>query len=400
MDIQTLRSDFPILDTGIIYLDNAATSLTPEPVLNKMMEYYHKYRVNIERGVYKLSEKASMEYENSRDKIAEYINASSSSEIIMTKNTTEGINLVANGIGLKRGNKVVTTLMEHHSNYIVWLRAKKKYGVDIEVVRPNEDGLFDIADFERTVDDRTKLVTITHVSNVLGVIVPVEEITKIAHEHGAMVLVDGAQSVPHMKVDVRKIGCDFLAFSGHKMCGPTGSGALYMRQEFLNKVDPLCIGGGTIEDVGLDNYKLAIGPARFEAGTPGIAEAMGLGTATEYLKKIGIENIAAHENELCKLISEGLREIPNVEIYGPDPKHRIGITSFNIGNLNPHDVALTLDISANIMVRSGYHCALPLMKELLHKPRGTVRVSTYLYNTKEEIEALISTIAEISASLK
>jgi len=241
-------------------------------------------------------------------------------------------------------------------------------------------------------------VAITHVSNVLGVITPVKEITEIAHEHGAYVLLDGAQSVPHMRVDVQKIGCDFMAFSGHKMCAPTGSGALYMREEASKDVEPLCIGGGTIEDVGTDYYRLDKSPRRFEAGTPDVAAAIGLGAAVDYLQRIGMDNIQNHERALVKRMYDGLNSLPKVEVYGPEPARRVGMVSFNVGDLNPHDVALALDVSANIMVRSGHHCAQPLSKTVIGRA-GTVRASAYLYNTKEEIEKLISTVKEIGRAL-
>jgi cysteine desulfurase/selenocysteine lyase len=275
---------------------------------------------------------------------------------------------------------------------------KNKYNVNLEVVKPiNSEGLFDLNEFDDAINENTKLVAVTHASNVLGVKTPVEEIVKIAHENDALVLIDGAQSVPHIKVDVQNIGCDFLAFSGHKMCGPTGSGCLYIKQEHLDNVEPLCIGGGTIEDVGLDYYKLGSSPRRFEAGTPAIAEVIGLGAAVDYLKKIGMDNIESYERRLSKLIYKGLKEIKNIEIYGPEPKFKIGVTSFNVGELNPHDVTLALDISANIMVRSGHHCAMPLIKVLLNKPVGTVRASTYIYNTEEEVKEFILTLTELSS---
>jgi len=401
LNVEEIRKDFPILETGIIYLDNAATSLTPEPVLQKTLEFYREYRANIERGVHRLSQRASEEYERAHSKVADFINAKSVAEIIMTRNATEGINLVANGLAWKKEDKIVTTLIEHHSNFIVWLRAKKLHNLNVEIVKPREPvahGLFDLADFERAIDDKTKLVAITHVSNVLGVITPVKEIAEIAHEHGAYVLIDGAQSVPHMKVDVQEIGCDFLAFSGHKMCAPTGSGTLYIREELIEEIEPLCIGGGAIVDVGLDSYKLDKSPMRFEAGTPAIGEAIGLGAATDYLRKIGMENVEGHERKLTQQMYEGLIEIPEVEVYGPEPKQRIGIIPFNVGDLNPHDVALALDVSADIMVRSGHHCALPLMKNLIRKP-GSVRASAYFYNTKEEIDKLVSAVREIAEGL-
>jgi len=399
VDVQKVRMDFPILATGVIYLDNAASSLTPEPVLQKMLEFYNQYRANVERGIHHLSQKASEEYERAHAKVADFINAKSESEILMTRNTTEGINLVARGLDWKKGDKIVTTLMEHHSNFLPWLRLKQRLGIDIEIVKSDKQGLFNLADFEKAIDDRTRLVATTYVSNVLGVVVPIEEIVEIAHKHGAYMSVDGAQAVPHLKVDVQKIGCDFLAFSGHKMCAPTGSGALYVKEELIEKLEPLNIGGGTIEDVGVDYYKLAASPMRYEAGTPAIAEAIGLGAAVDYLKQIGMEEIEAHERDLVYKMYEGLTDIPNVEIYGPEPKNRIGLMAFNVGDLNPHDVALTLDVSTNIAVRSGHHCALPLMKELLHQKEGTVRASTYFYNTKEEIEKLLSTVSEIAKSL-
>jgi len=400
LDVEKIRHDFPILNSGIIYLDNAASSLTPEPVIQKMLEFYHKYRANVERGIHRFSQKASEEYEKAHAKVADFINAELETEIIMTRNATEGINLVANGLNWKKGDKIVTSLIEHHSNFIVWLRLKKIFGVDVEIVRPNREGLFNIADFEEAVDDKTKLVAITHVSNVLGAITPVEEIAKIAHEHGAHLLVDGAQSVPRLKVDVQRIGCDYLAFSGHKMLGPTGVGALYIQKELLGNMEPLNIGGGTILDVGLNYYKLAESPRKFEAGTPPIAEAIGLGAAIDYLKRVQLENIEAHERELAEKMYRELADVQGIEVYGPEKsKKRTGIVSFNVGDLNPHDVALALDVSADILVRSGHHCCLPLMKELLKRREGTVRVSIYLYNTKEEVEKLVSTVDDIARSL-
>ena len=401
LNVQDVRKDFPILETGVIYLDSAATSLTPEPVLQKMLEFYHQYRANVERGIHRLSQKASEEYERVRAKVADFINAKSESEIILTRNATAGINMIANGLNWKKGDKVVTSLIEHHSNFIVWIRLKNRDGVGLEIIKPKEPvirGILDPADFEKVIDNRTKLVTLTHASNVLGVITPIKEITEIAHEHGAYVLVDAAQSIPHMKVDVQKIGCDFLTFSGHKMCAPTGSGALYVRKELIETVEPMCIGGGSIADVGLNDYKLEEGPMRFEAGTPGIGEAIGLGAAIDYLRKIGMENVESHERVLTRRMHEGLKDISKLEIYGPEPENKVGIMTFNVGDLNPHDVALALDVSADIMVRSGHHCALPLTKNIIRKP-GSVRASVYIYNTKEEIDKLISTVGEIAEAI-
>jgi len=401
LSISEIRKDFPILKTGIIYLDSTASSLTPEPVLSKILEFYREYRANVDRGIYRLSQKASEEYENSRSKVAELINAKSPSEIVMTRNTTEGINLVARGLSWEKGDKIVTSVLEHHSNFIVWLRVRDSQGAKVEVVMPRKPmvkGLLYPEDFEKAIDDKTRLVAVTHVSNVLGSIVPVKEIVEVAHEHDAMVLIDGAQSVPHMKVDVQKIGCDFLAFSGHKMCAPTGSGVLYMREEIQKEVEPLLIGGGTIKDVDVDGYTLEKGPGRYEAGTPDIAAAIGLSAAVDYLQKIGMDKIERNERLLTKKMYDSLTTIPKVEVYGPEPKHRVAIVPFNVADVNSHDVALTLDVSANIMVRSGHHCAQPLLKNVIHRA-GTVRASAYFYNTLDEIEKLASAVKEIAEKL-
>jgi len=398
-NVSKVREDFPILKTGVIYFDNTASSLTPEPVLEKMLEYYRQYRANVERGIHRLSQKASEEYEQAHAKVVDFINARSDTEVVMTRNTTEGINIVASGLKWKEGDSVVTTLLEHHSNFIVWHRLRDRFGVKVKVVKPDRQGLLSPSSVEKAIDDSTRLVAVTHVSNSLGVIVPIREVAKIAKEKGALVLVDGAQSVPHMKVDVQEIGCDFLAFSGHKMCGPTGSGALYIREELVDEVEPLSIGGGTIDDVGLDYYKLTKSWRKFEAGTPAIAEGLGLGAAMDYLSKIGMDNIRAHEEKLAKRMYTGLREIPKVEVYGPEePEKRVALVSFNVGNLSPHDVALTLDVSANIMVRSGHHCALPVMKEVIRK-NGTVRASLYFYNTAEEVDKFLSAVEELAKGL-
>lgn len=401
LDVNEARKDFSILKTGIIYLDSTASSLTPEPVLERMLEFYRDYRANVERGVHRLSTRASEEYEGARKKVVDFINAKSTSEIIMTRNTTEGINLVASGLNWKKGDKIVTSVLEHHSNYIVWLRVKDKHGVKVEVVTPRKPiikGILDPADFEKMIDDKTKLVTVAHVSNVLGVIQPVNEIAKIAHEHGAYFLIDGAQSVPHLKVDVQKIGCDFLAFSGHKMCAPTGTGVMYIQRDIAEEVEPLIIGGGSIQDVDTHSYKLDASPRRFEGGTPDIAGVIGLGAAVDYLTKIGMDKIEAYDKTLVRRIYDGLTALSKVEVYGPEPEHRVGIIPFNVGELNPHDVALALDVSANIMVRSGHHCALPLSKNVIHKP-GSVRASCYFYNTLNEIDQLVSAVKQITDAM-
>ncbi len=396
-DVDLIRRDFPILRKGVTYLDNAASSLTPEQVVLKEMEFYREYRANVERGVHRFSQRASEEYEAAHEHVADFIGAPSAENVAMMRNTTEGLNLVANSLDLRKGEKIVTTVIEHHSNFITWLRVARKHGCTVEVVRSDVEGKFDMGDFEKVVDDSTRLVAVTRVSNVLGCIVPVKEVAAIAHEHGALVVEDGAQGVPHLRTDVLDSGVDFLAFSGHKMLGPTGSGGLYISKEELYQTAPLCIGGGTIADVSIDDYELAAPPLRFEAGTPAIAQVIGLGEACRYLERVGMEAVEGWDAKLAKRLAEGLNEIEDVEVYGPiDPKARIGIVSFNVGDLNPHDVALSLDADYDIAVRSGHHCALPLMKELFSLPEGTVRASTYLYNTVDEVERLLGAVEDIS----
>lgn len=397
LNVDAIRGDFPILDKGVIYLDSAASSLTPEQVVLKEMEFYRGYRANVERGVHRWSQRASLEYEGAHEEVARFINASGPENVAMLRNTTEGINLVANSLDWKKGDKIVTTIIEHHSNFITWLRVGNRYGCKIEVVRSNPDGMFDLNEFEKAIDDKTRIVAVTGVSNVLGVIVPVREIAEITHKHGAKFLVDGAQSVPHMKTDVKRDGIDFLAFSGHKMLGPTGVGVLYVGDEDLYSIEPLCIGGGTIADVNIDSYTLTVPPLRFEAGTPAIAQVIGLGEACKYLNRVGMENVIQWDHVLAEKMVEGLSEIEGVTIYGPtDPKKRVGLVTFNIRDLNPVDVALTLDSEYAIAVRSGHHCALPLMKELFKLNEGNVRASSYLYNTKSEVEKLLAAVEEIA----
>ncbi len=395
--MKSVRKDFPILNKGYIYLDSAASSLTPEQVVLKEMEFYREYRANVERGVHRWSQKASEEYEHAHDEIAGFIGAPSRSNVAMVKNTTEGINLVANSIDWKKEDKIVTTVIEHHSNFITWLRVRDRYGTKVQVVRSSPEGSFEMADFESAIDDSTRLVAFTHVSNVLGCILPVKEITEIAHEHGAKVLVDGAQGVPHIKTDVSSSKVDFLAFSGHKMLGPTGSGGLYISEAELATTEPLCIGGGTIADVNIEDYTLAPPPMKFEAGTPPIAQVIGLGEACRYLDNIGMKNIEEWDLKLANKLIDGLTQIEGVEVYGPkDPKQRVGLATFNIKDMNPHDVALTLDTEYDIAVRSGHHCALPLIRELFNLNEGNVRASTYVYNTLDEIERLISAVEDIN----
>jgi cysteine desulfurase/selenocysteine lyase len=396
LNIKSIREDFPILKEDYIYLDSAASSLTPEQVILKEMEFYRKYRANVERGVHRWSQRASEEYENAHEVAAKFIGASSKANVAMLRNTTEGINLVANSQDWQKDDKIVTSVIEHHSNFITWLRVKQRFGTEVEVVRCDSEGIFNLSDWEKAIDDTTRLVAVTHVSNVLGCIVPIKDIIDIAHEHGAKVLVDGAQGVPHIETDVKRLAVDFLAFSGHKMLGPTGSGCLYISDTMLDSTEPLCIGGGTITDVNIDNYVLAVPPMKYEAGTPAIAQVIGFGAACRYLSQIGMKNIEKWDLKLANRLLDGLGEIDGVEIYGPkDTKQRVGLVTFNIEGMNPHDVALTLDLEYDIATRSGHHCALPLMKEIFKLNEGNIRASSYLYNTVEEIDQLISAVEEI-----
>lgn len=393
MNFAEIKTDFPILN-DIIYMDSASTSLTPEPVLIAVSKYYREYNANVGRGVHRLSQVASQKYKDAHRKIADFIGANEE-EVIFTKNTTEAINTVASGLRWKKGDKVVTTLLEHHSNFLPWLKLKS-LGVVLDIVKPDKDGGFNVSDFEEVIDDRTRLVAITHVSNVLGTITPIEEISAICKKKNVLLLVDGAQSVPHIHVDVRKLGCNFLCFSGHKMLGPTGTGILWVKEDFLDRLEPLNFGGGMIDDVSLNGYELTKGYERFEGGTPNIAGVIGFGRAIDYLKKIGMDKIKDHEAKLTERLLEGLLKIKRVEIYGSlNSKERIGLVSFNIKDLNSHDVALMLDEASNIMVRSGHLCCMPLMKYFGLK-EGAVRVSLYLYNTEEEVDTFLATVKEIA----
>ncbi|MFZ2072039.1 MAG: cysteine desulfurase [Halobacteriota archaeon] len=385
-----LRADFPIL-RDIIYMDSGATSLTPEPVVEAVSRYYRDYNANVGRGVHRLAKMATQYYEDAHRKVAGFIGAKEG-EVIFTKNTTEAINMVAYGLKWEKGDEVVTTALEHHSNFLPWLRLKEK-GVNIKIVKPNRDGLFDVADFEAAIDAGTRLVAVTHVSNVLGTISPIKEISALCRESNALLLVDGAQSAPHISIDVEVLGCNFFAFSGHKMLGPTGTGVLWMKDP--EGIEPSFFGGGMIEEVSLDDYKLAAGYERFEAGTPNIAGCIGLGRAVDYLQEVGMNEMKSHESKLTKMLLSGLLDTGNVQVYGSTTlKDRIGVVSFNIKGMNPHDVALMLDDASDIMVRSGHHCCMPLMNYL--GLEGTVRASLYLYNIEEELDKFLETVESIA----
>ena len=391
MDGQKIRSDFPILE-DVIYLDSASTSLTPDPVLDAVLDYYHNYRANIGRGIYRTAQVADQRYRDAHRKVADFIDARVGATIF-TRNTTESINMVAMGIGWKKGDRVVTTITEHHSNLLPWMRLNK-VGVELKTIVANREGIIDLADWEKAIDDRTRLVSVSQLSNALGTVQPVKEISEICRERGAMLLVDGAQSVPHMPISVSEIGCDFLCFSGHKMLGPTGTGVLWVKKS--DEIEPLLAGGGMVEDADDRHYDIKKGYEGFEAGTPDISGGIGLGAAVDYLKDVGVEEIHRHESKLTRRLLQGLQAIDGVDIIGPqDPIGRGAVVSFNVSSLMPQEVALMLDSASNISVRSGHHCCIPLMKYLGLK-YGTVRASMYLYNTKEEIDKLLSTVEQIS----
>jgi cysteine desulfurase/selenocysteine lyase len=390
LNVQEIRKDFPILG-DIIYLDNAATSFSPEPVIAAMTEFEHTYRANVGRGVHRLTRIASQRYWHAHEKVAGFIGAKEGITVF-TKNTTEAINMVACGLPWKSGDRVVTTILEHHSNLLPW-RNLKKQGVELDVIGISPDYSLDLAALEKVITPSTRLVAVTHASNVLGVVTPVQEIARICHDHGALLLVDGAQSVPHMPVDISQIGCDFFAFSGHKMLGPTGTGVLWMKNTDL---EPFILGGGMVEAVTESGYTAAEGYQKYEAGTPNIAGGIGLGAAVDYLTGLGMDSIRSHEERLTARLINGLQHIKGVHVYAPEkPALRIGVVSFTVDGFHPHEVAQQLDESADILVRSGHHCCQPLM-ERLGLFDGTVRASLGLYNTEEEIDLLMATLEELT----
>ena len=388
--VQDVRRDFSILG-DIIYLDNAATSFSPEPVIAAMNGFEHTYRANVGRGIHRFTRIASQRYWHAHEKVAGFIGAKEGITVF-TRNTTEAINMVAAGLPWKKGDRVITTILEHHSNLLPW-RNLKKQGVGLDVVGINADYSLDLAAVEKALTPETKLVAVTHASNVLGVVTPVEDIARICHDHGVLLLVDGAQSVPHMPVDISGIGCDFFAFSGHKMLGPTGTGVLWMKKPDL---EPSQFGGGMVETVTENGFTPAEGYQKYEAGTPNIAGGIGLGAAVDYLTGLGMENIQSHEERLTGRLIEGLHNIRGVHVYAPEqPASRIGVVSFTVDNFHPHEVAQQLDESADILVRSGHHCCQPLV-ERLGLPEGTVRASLSLYNTDDEVDMLVATLEELT----
>ena len=392
MDIQRIREDFPILGRKInnrplIYFDNAATSQKPTVVIDAIRHYYEGYNANIHRAVHQLSEEATEAYEKVRDKIADFINAESREEIIFVRGTTEAINLVAYSWGrgnVGKGDTILLTQMEHHSNIVPWQLLAKEKGADLQYIGVDDEGRLSQGDFENFVTRPPKLIGLTQMSNVLGTINPVKDMIRTAHQYGSKVLIDGAQSVPHMPVDVQDLDCDFLAFSGHKMLGPTGIGVLYVKKELLRGMSPYQGGGDMIKEVHLREARWNDLPWKFEAGTTNIAGVIGLGAAIDYLNHLDMKSVRGHEKTLTKYALEHMTEFEDVTVYGPmDPQIRGGTIAFNLGDIHSHDLASILD-KEGIAIRSGHHCTQPLM-ERLNVP-ATSRASFYVYNMEEEVD--------------
>ncbi|EAD3611256.1 cysteine desulfurase [Listeria monocytogenes] len=395
IDIQKIRADFPILDQEInekplAYLDNAATSQKPKQVIEALTHYYEFDNANVHRGVHTLAARATDAYESARGKVAKFIHAREVAEIIFTRGTTSAINLVVDSYAeanIEAGDEIVISYLEHHSNLIPWQQLAKCKGAVLKYIELEEDGTISVEQAKKTIGEKTKIVALAHVSNVLGTITPIKEIAAIAHQFGAVILVDGAQAVPHMEVDVVDLDADFYAFSGHKMMAPTGIGALYGKRELLDAMEPTEFGGEMIDFVELYDSTWKELPWKFEAGTPIIGGAIALGAAIDYLAEVGLENIHAHEQALASYAMEEMSKIEGITIYGPkDASKRCGLVTFNLEGAHPHDIATILD-EDGVAIRAGHHCAQPLMKWL--DVSSTARASFYIYNTKEEIDALI-----------
>lgn len=399
IDVAALRRDFPILDLKVkdkplIFLDNAASSQMPRQVIERWVKYRSAQHANIHRAVHYLSETATAEYEAARRKVQAFLNAREERECIFTSGTTDGINLVAHGYGRKffgAGDEIILTTLEHHSNIVPWQMVAEEKGAKIRVVPVNDRGELLVDEYRKLFSKNTKFVAMTHVSNALGTINPVKEMVAIAHEHGVPVLVDGAQAAPHLKVDVQDIGCDFYAFSGHKVCGPTGIGALYGRAELLEKMQPFKGGGDMILSVTFEKTTYAPIPAKFEAGTPPIGEAITLGAALDYLRGIGLDRIAAHETDLLDYATDRFNRLPGVRLIGTAEK-KAAVLSFAVEGVHPHDVGSLLN-DDGVAIRTGHHCAQPVMQRF--KVPATCRASFAFYNTTDEVDALVASIGRV-----
>jgi cysteine desulfurase/selenocysteine lyase len=399
-DVATIRKDFPIFDTGIAYLDSANTSQRPRQVTGAMIEYFEKFNSNIHRAAYHIAEEATERYEATREKVREFINASSTKEIVYTRGTTEAINLVAYSWGrkhIKQGDLIVLTIIEHHSNIVPWQILAAEKEATIEYVDIDERGELRLDQFHKLLTRSPKLVAFGQVSNALGTINPVEEMVAAAKAAGATVLVDGAQGAPHQGVDVRALGCDFYAFSGHKMLGPTGAGILYGRRELLEAMDPFMSGGDMIKTVRIEGTTYHDLPWKFEAGTQAIAEVIGLGAAVDYLSALGMDAVRAHEREITEYAFEALSEVEGLTLYGPPPSRRAGVISFSVEGIHPHDLATIADRD-QVCLRAGHHCAMPLMTRL--GVAATARASFYVYTQKDEVDRLVGSIKEAQRIFK
>ncbi|MCL2152310.1 MAG: cysteine desulfurase [Oscillospiraceae bacterium] len=405
-DVEKIRKDFPTISPESVYFDSVASSLTPNAVIDTVVEYYTKYRANVHRGSYDLSMKASEKFEEAVSTVADFIGAKPS-EIVITSNATHSINEVALTLDFNPGDEVLSSVLEHSSNMVPWGRLETKVGIKTRWYNPGKLGLFDINEFEKMISDKTKLVTLTYVSNAIGTVVPVKEVGRICRQRGIPFLVDAAQAAPHMKIDVKDIGCDFLAFSGHKMLGPTGVGVLYIREELADLLVPGILGGGTIDtgkcncnlesECNLNNCSFSELPYKWQAGTPPIADALGLKTAIDYLSDVGFANIQQHEDQLMRQLIEGLSSVNKIDIFGPkDPELRKSIVSFNIGEIPADEVGRILNENYNIAVRTGQHCAVGYFKDESIDTKGNVRASVYLYNTKEEVDRFLNAINDIA----
>ena len=398
-DIYQIRKDFPILSREVygkplVYLDNSATTQKPRIVVDAIANEYYSENANVLRGVHFLSQQATELHESARAKIAKFLNASSPSEIVFTRGATEGLNLVASSFGeafLKEGDEVIISAMEHHSNIVPWQLLEMRKGIKIKVIPITEDGELRMDEYEKLFDERTKLVSVTHVSNVLGTVNPVKELATIAHSHNVPILIDGAQSVPHIKVDVRDMDCDFYAFSGHKIYGPTGIGALYGKAEWLEKLPPYQGGGEMIKNVHFGHTEFEDAPLKFEAGTPDYVGSHSLATAIDYVESLGLDNIAAHEHELLEYATKRLESIPGMRIFGK-AKNKSAVISFVVGNIHPLDLGTLLD-RLGIAIRTGHHCAQPLVESL--GVQSVARASFGLYNTLKEVDALFNGIERV-----
>ena len=394
-DVQSIRKDFPILERKVnghplVYLDNAATSQTPTVVIDAIVDYYTRYNSNIHRGVHSLSQEATNAYEEARVKIQKHFNAARSHEIILTSGTTHSINLVANGFTdlLQEGDQVIVSALEHHSNIVPWQMLCERTGAELKVIPISEEGELDMTAYKGLLNERTRLVFVNHVSNALGTINPIREIIDLAHGSGAAVLIDGAQATPHIKPDVRELDCDFYTCSAHKLCGPTGVGMLYGKEEWLNKLPPYQGGGEMISEVTFEKTTYADLPHKFEAGTPNVSGVIAFGVALDYMNAIGFDRIAAYEKELLDYATKRLLEIEGLRIYGTSDR-KASVISFNIDGIHPYDIGAIID-KLGIAVRTGHHCAQPVMD--FYKIPGTVRASFAFYNTKEEIDVFVEAV--------